>query len=129
MALEFNHAMIYVTELERSLAFYQGLGFELIETYPRAYARLRSPRGTTSIALHVLDPGMQMDAAREGMRLYFEVEGLEGFCDKLAGRGVVFEKMPADMPWGWRHAYLRDPDGHEVSLYWAGEKRLRSTQM
>jgi hypothetical protein len=26
------------------------------------------------------------------------------------------------MPWGWRHAYLNDPDGHEISLYWAGEK-------
>ena len=27
--------------------------------------------------------------------------------------------MPKDMPWGWRHAYLNDPDGHEISLYWA----------
>jgi hypothetical protein len=29
------------------------------------------------------------------------------------------------MPWGWKHAYLDDPDGHEVSLYWAGAKRLK----
>jgi hypothetical protein len=31
------------------------------------------------------------------------------------------------MPWGWTHAYLNDPDGHEVSLYWAGVKRLRKS--
>jgi hypothetical protein len=31
------------------------------------------------------------------------------------------------MPWGWRHAYLDDPDGHEVSLYWAGRKRFQKT--
>jgi len=29
------------------------------------------------------------------------------------------------MPWGWKHAYLDDPDGHEVSVYTAGAKRLR----
>jgi hypothetical protein len=29
------------------------------------------------------------------------------------------------MPWGWKHAYLDDPDGHELSLYWAGKKRLQ----
>jgi hypothetical protein len=26
---------------------------------------------------------------------------------------------------GWTHAYLNDPDGHEVSLYSAGQKRLK----
>jgi hypothetical protein len=31
------------------------------------------------------------------------------------------------MPWGWKHAYLDDPDGHEVSLYWAGAKRFKKT--
>ena len=29
------------------------------------------------------------------------------------------------MPWGWRHAYLNDPDGQEISLYWAGENRMK----
>ena len=33
------------------------------------------------------------------------------------------------MPWGWRHAYLNDPDGHEISLYWAGENRMKKTVM
>lgn len=27
----------------------------------------------------------------------------------------------------WRHAYLAEPDGHELSLYWAGDKRLKGT--
>ena len=33
------------------------------------------------------------------------------------------------MPWGWRHAYLNDPDGHEISLYWAGGNRMKKTMM
>jgi hypothetical protein len=31
------------------------------------------------------------------------------------------------MPWGWRLAYLNDPDGHEISIYWAGENRMKKT--
>ncbi|MBV9087858.1 MAG: hypothetical protein JO187_01255 [Acidobacteria bacterium] len=37
--------------------------------------------------------------------------------------------MPRMMPWGWRHAYLNDPDEHELSLYWAGENRMKRTVM
>jgi catechol 2,3-dioxygenase-like lactoylglutathione lyase family enzyme len=122
--------MIYVTELGRSLAFYRdALGFELIETYPGAYARLKSPSGTTSIALHVLDPGMELDTRRQGMRLYFEIEPLEAFCAGLRAKGVRLKQAPKKMPWGWTHAYLDDPDGHEISLYWAGANRFRPTTM
>jgi catechol 2,3-dioxygenase-like lactoylglutathione lyase family enzyme len=122
-ALAFNHAMIYVQQVDPALAFYTTLGFRLIAKFP-GYARLRAPRGDATIALHLLDRGMTSVAA-EGIRLYFEVNNLDAFCTRLAASGIAFKQMPTDMPWGWRHAYLDDPDGHEVSLYWAGAKRLR----
>ncbi len=122
-ALAFNHAMIYVNHVDPALAFYSALGFRLLAKFP-GYARLRAPRGDATIALHQLDKGMTSVAA-EGIRLYFEVENLDAFCARLAACGIAFKQMPADMPWGWRHAYLNDPNGHEVSLYWAGAKRLR----
>src|SRR5262245_2144278 len=129
-AIVFNHAMIYTTRLGRALAFYRdALGFRVVDEYPGAYARMRSPRGDTTIALHVLDRGQKMKAATEGLRLYFEVRDLDPFCRWLARKGVKFRQMPRDMPWGWRHAYLRDPDGHEISLYRAGRARLRKTVM
>jgi catechol 2,3-dioxygenase-like lactoylglutathione lyase family enzyme len=127
--LELNHAMIYVAQLDRALAFYRdALGLQLLETYPDAYARLKSPGGQTTIALHVLEEGMRLDRDTQGIRLYFEIDSLDAFCEELVGRGVTFEQPPADMPWGWRQAYLRDPDGHEISLYHAGEKRFRPTR-
>jgi catechol 2,3-dioxygenase-like lactoylglutathione lyase family enzyme len=122
-SVAFNHAMIYVHQVEPALAFYSALGFRLIAKFP-GYARLRAPRGNSTIALHQLDKGMTSVAA-EGIRLYFEVKNLDAFCARLAASGIAFKQMPTDMPWGWRHAYLNDPDGHEVSLYWAGAKRLR----
>jgi catechol 2,3-dioxygenase-like lactoylglutathione lyase family enzyme len=127
-ALEFNHAMIYTADYPRALRFYRDqLGFRVIEEYPGGYGRLQSPAGRTTIALHALEAGQRMDARAEGVRLYFETRQLDALCKRLAAAGVGFDRMPADMPWGWRHAYLRDPDGHELSLYWAGAKRFKET--
>ena len=32
------------------------------------------------------------------------------------------------MPCGLKHAYVDDLDGHKVSLYWAGAKRLEKSE-
>jgi catechol 2,3-dioxygenase-like lactoylglutathione lyase family enzyme len=130
--LTFNHAMIYVKEVPRALAFYRELlGFKLIEEFKHdgisLYARLHAPGGEGTIALHLAGPGTPM--ASEGVRLYFEVRDLDGFCRKLQTKGFYITQMPRVMPWGWRHAYLNDPDGHEISLYWAGEMRMQKTVM
>ena len=120
--IAFNHAMIYVQSVGPAMAFYSALGFRLIAQFP-GYARLRAPKGDSTIALHQIGGEITtVDAV--GVRLYFEVKNLDAVCERLIDAGIEFKKFPADMPWGWRHAYLNDPDGHEVSLYWAGKKRL-----
>jgi predicted enzyme related to lactoylglutathione lyase len=130
--LTFNHAMIYVKDVTRGMAFYRDLmGFKLIEDFRYegipVYARLRAPGGDGTIALHQAGPGVSI--ASEGVRLYFEVRELDDFCSKLQKKGFYITQMPRLMPWGWRHAYLNDPDGHEISLYWAGENRMAKTVM
>ena len=121
--LTFNHVMIYTRRLDRSLRFYRDLlGFRVISQGGDGYARLRSPTGSTSIALHV-DP--KLKRTKEGLRLYFEVKGLDALCRKMAKAGVRFTQQPREMEWGWRHAYLKDPDGHELSLYASHGRRLR----
>jgi catechol 2,3-dioxygenase-like lactoylglutathione lyase family enzyme len=74
----------------------------------------------------MLEPGKTIPEY-EGIRLYFEVKNLEAFCKSLEAKGVALDDQPKLMPWGWMHAYLRDPDGQELSLYWAGLKRFRPT--
>jgi predicted enzyme related to lactoylglutathione lyase len=130
--LTFNHAMIYVKDVARGMAFYRDLmGFKLIEDFryegTPVYARLRAPGGDGTIALHQAGPGASL--ASEGVRLYFEVRELDDFCRKLQKKGFYITQLPRMMPWGWRHAYLNDPDGHEISLYWAGENRMAKTVM
>ena len=130
--LSFNHAMVYVKDVQRALDFYRGLlGFKQVDEFryedKPVYARLRAPGGDGTIALHQAGPGASV--ASEGVRLYFEVLDLDGFCRKLQASGFYITQLPQMMPWGWRHAYLNDPDGHEISLYWAGENRMKKTVM
>jgi len=130
--LSFNHAMVYAKDVQRALGFYRDLlGFKLVDEFRHEgtpmYARLRAPGGDGTIALHLAGPGTSL--ASDGVRLYFEIRELDDFCRKLQAKGFYITQLPRMMPWGWRHAYLNDPDGHEISLYWAGENRMRKTVM
>jgi catechol 2,3-dioxygenase-like lactoylglutathione lyase family enzyme len=130
--LSFNHAMVYVKDVQRALDFYDHmLGFKMLDEFRHegkpVYARMRAPGGDGTIALHQAGPGASV--ASDGVRLYFEIRELDDFCRKLHAKGFYFTQMPQMMPWGWRHAYLNDPDGHEISVYWAGENRMKKTVM
>jgi catechol 2,3-dioxygenase-like lactoylglutathione lyase family enzyme len=130
--LSFNHAMVYVKDVQRALDFYRDLlGFKMVDEFRHegkpVYARLRAPGGDGTVALHMAGPGTSL--ASEGVRLYFEIRELDDFCRKLQAKHFYITQMPRMMPWGWRHAYLNDPDGHEISLYWAGENRMKKTVM
>jgi catechol 2,3-dioxygenase-like lactoylglutathione lyase family enzyme len=130
-ALDLNHAMIYSRDVSRALSFYRDLlGFTLLEEFRAGdrlvYARLKVSAGVSTIALHLLAPGETLSTG--GVRLYFEVRELDKFCKRLEAAGATFSKPPAMMPWGWKHAYLDDPDGHEISLYRAGSKRLKKVK-
>ena len=128
----FNHAMVYSRNVAAAVEFYASLlGLEVLEKVDwenrTVYARLKSPGGDGTIAIHGLPPGEELHTG--GVRLYFEVKNLERFCKRLEASGVKLSKPPKVMPWGWKHAYLDDPDGHEVSVYTAGAKRLRKQRV
>ena len=84
--LTFNHAIVYVKDVERGLSFYRALlGFKLVEDFryenKLVYARLRVPGGDGTIALHQAGPDDSVSS--DGVRLYFEVRELDEFCRKL----------------------------------------------
>src|SRR5579862_750938 len=106
--LSFNHAMVYSRDIEASLRFYgELLGLKLLERFEyhgrAVYARLKSPRGSTTIALHLLEPGQEFHPG--AIRLYFEVADLKRFCKRLEKAGGKLSKQPQNMAWGWTHAY------------------------
>ena len=119
--MRFNHATLHAADLERSTAFYNKLGLIQIVAAPPRYARFAFPDGDATLSIEVEpDPA----PAPAGITLYFECDDLDERVASLQASGVAFDLPPTDMFYLWREAWLRDPDGHAIRLYRAGENRL-----
>ncbi|RMI29455.1 VOC family protein [Nocardia stercoris] len=116
--MRLNQVTIGSTDLERSEGFYTLLGLRLI-VRDRHYLRFECPDGDSTFSVELVEAV----AANGQVTVYFETEALDHECRRLTAAGLVFDQEPTDMPWLWREARLRDPDGHPLCLFRAGENR------
>jgi catechol 2,3-dioxygenase-like lactoylglutathione lyase family enzyme len=117
--VDLNQVTIPSNDVARSVAFYQDLGLRLIvDSIPR-YARFECPDGEATFSVHHTDESI----TGPGIWIYFEIDDLENFIISLTEKGIHMETMPETKNWLWREARLKDPDGHQVILYHAGENR------
>jgi catechol 2,3-dioxygenase-like lactoylglutathione lyase family enzyme len=116
--MELNQVTLPSTDVARSVEFYRRMGFRLIVEDLPGYARFECAGGATfSVHLQAAPP------ADPGVVVYFECATLDVTVAELKRRGMRIEAEPCDQPWLWREAYLRDPDGNRICLYYAGENR------
>jgi predicted enzyme related to lactoylglutathione lyase len=128
----YSTPMLHVMEIERSLAFYERLGFETMDTdcgKPLGWARMHCEGGGLMFlrAEHVVDPAVQ------GIMLYMYCSDLRALHAELQRRGVAVPPVsyPEYMPSG--EMQLRDPDGYSVIVaHWgrneqeAWEQRIKA---
>ena len=117
-----HHLKLPVSDLERSLAWYQErLGYEVmipfVEEGELMGVSMRHPNGGPDLALR-RNPGMA--AAAVGFD-YFAI-GVPGHdaIDALAARFAEFGDAGGEVhrtPVGWVLLGIHDPDGHEVRFY------------
>jgi RimJ/RimL family protein N-acetyltransferase/catechol 2,3-dioxygenase-like lactoylglutathione lyase family enzyme len=117
-ALVFNQATVGARDLERSIAFYETFGFRLIVKAAH-YARFEIGGGQATFSLHA----GETEGAANGPHLYFECIDLDARVTELEAKGIAFDSQPVDQSWLWREAWLSDPAGNRLCLYWAGENR------
>ena len=117
--MRLNQVTVSARELGESIAFYRTLGLKLIVRNDH-YARFVCPDGGSTFSLH-LDPTMR--AVTETV-VYFEDDDLDRTVSRLKAKGLRFESDPVDQSWLWREAYLRDPAGNRICLFYAGQNRL-----
>ena len=117
--MDLNQVTMPVTDLSRSIAFYERLGLTLIVRAEDRYARFELPFGNATFSLHHA-PEVRTPT---GVVVYFECEDLDERVALLVESGIVFDTPPTDQPWLWREAYTRDPDGHVICLFRAGTHR------
>lgn len=112
-----------VADLEKSINFYQTLGFEFKKSTP----------GTSATAylnwfwielLHqekVITNEFKEDAgfSRKGAGCYMHinVENVDDFHEFVVSKGLKPAGKPQDFPWGHREFVLSDPDGYKLVFF------------
>jgi catechol-2,3-dioxygenase len=118
-----NHAVLYVSEVDRSVAFYEGvLGFRKVMGFPGA-AFMQAPGSSNDHDLGLFQvPGAgPSQAGRQTVGLYhlaWEVDTL-GALDEIAQRLTAENALVGATDHGTTKAlYGRDPDGIEFEVCW-----------
>jgi glyoxylase I family protein len=137
------HVNINVTNLDRSRAFYERLGFEVLEEFREAgnrdldeglgltrsdtrayFLRIGSDRRSTLIDLvEWREPALEGSAPPMNhagpVRIALRVKDLDGMYESLRAAGVEFLSAPralTDLPLKPRFVCLKDPDGVLLEL-------------
>ena len=106
-----SHLYATVSDLGRARAFWtEVLGLELLVDGDE-YLRVGGEGGFS----------MGIERAKEGdapeLEAVVRVADVVATYERLQAQGIECFGPPEDMPWGARHIWLRDPDGHLISIY------------
>lgn len=117
--MNLNQITISVSNIEKSIEFYEKIGLQLIVKAPH-YARFVCPDGQSTFSLHIATEPI----CNTHTSIYFEENNLDDKVRELQAKGIKFDELPIDKPWLWRESRLRDPDNNLSVLYFGGENRL-----
>ena len=122
--MNLNQVTIPSLNIERAIAFYKKLGLRLIVKALPHYARFECPDGESTFSIHLVKKLPE----GEGTIAYFEVNDVDQKVKELQdlslhGDQTVFDLLPTDQSWLWREARLKDLDGNQIILYFAGDNR------
>ncbi len=118
-----NHAVLYVGDVDRSVAFYTNtLGFEIAHAFPGA-AFLRAKDSANDHDLGLFAIGAQTPGPQQGRRGLYHLAWQVDTIDDLAGiRGLLQTagSLVGESDHGTsKSLYAQDPDGIEFEVMWA----------
>ena len=117
--MNLNQVTIPSLNLSVAVHFYQKLGLRLIvDALPR-YARFELPEGEATFSIHLVEELPK----GQGTVVYFETADVEAKVKELTALGIDFDLAPTDQSWLWKEARLKDPDGNELIIFYAGKNR------
>jgi catechol-2,3-dioxygenase len=118
-----NHAVLFVSDLDRALRFYQDLlGMEVVAREPRANAAfLRLPRSGNHHDLGLFGVGAGAPPRRGGIGLYHLAWQFDTIDELAAARDALLaaRAYTGESSHGaTKSVYAADPDGNELELMW-----------
>jgi catechol 2,3-dioxygenase-like lactoylglutathione lyase family enzyme len=120
----YSTPMFRVRDVDRSILFYEQLGFWLVDSEgsPPGWARLHCTDGAIML-LADLPFDVVVAASRQMFSLVMYVSDLPALCEQLREKGMTVPDIayPAYMPSG--QIGLTDPDGYAVTICHGGSEQ------
>lgn len=114
--VELRYAILFVSDLERSIRFYRDLLGLPVESEDRDQAEFQTGRLILTLhQAHVDAPHHTRPSQVGGLRLGFHVEDFDGICDRLREAGTLCLSPPEERM-GVRMALFEDPDGYHLTI-------------
>jgi lactoylglutathione lyase len=116
------YAILFVSDLERSIAFYRdvlGLPFRFAN---ESYAEFGTEGAKFSLYARSHLPELIGREAPPGEapwpqgEIAFFVDDVDREHERLSGEGVPILTPPTDRPWGERTLHIADPDGNVIEV-------------
>src|SRR5688572_20631190 len=106
-----------VDDLERSIVYYEKLGFTFGEPWDGFYAIGHRD----GVEVHLKEAPKNQDERRhrldnEHLDAAAGVDGIEDFFRQCVSNGVTIMKPLTPTPWGTKDFYVQDPDGNIISF-------------
>ena len=122
-AVRLNHAVLFVSDLDRSLEFYQqAYGKQVLAREPRAQAPfLRLPRSGNHHDLGLFGVGAQPPRPRGALGLYHLAWQVDTIDELVAARSILLRlgALGGESSHGaTKSLYAQDPDGNEFEVMW-----------
>lgn len=119
-----NAIGIVVTDMARSIRFYQVVGLDVPDTPDEGHVDTSMPNGvrlmldTEDTVLSFRPDWTRATGNQVGLALECESPAeVDEIYARVTAAGFHGEKEPWDAFWGQRYAQLQDPDGVPVDLY------------
>jgi lactoylglutathione lyase len=121
LVAEFVHTCYRITDRDRSVAFYEALGFEKRRELPIRDEAVNIFMGLPGDGDRLeLTYNFGVDSYELGTaygHIALSVDDLDGTLEQLAGQGIEPERPPyAVREGGSRLCFVRDPDGYRVEI-------------
>ena len=119
--MELIHTCYRIGDVDRSVAFYEALGFEEMGRMPIRDEAINVFMGLPGDGARLeLTHNFGVDSYELGTgynHIAVAVENLDGTLERLAAKGIEPEKPPYTVrEGGSRLCFVRDPDGYRIEL-------------
>jgi len=117
------HTCYRITDIDRSVAFYEALGFEEVGRFPirdeaiNVFMNIPGDGDSPRLELTYNHGVDSYDLGTAYGHIAITAEDLDATLQRLAGQGIEPEKPPYSVrEGGSRLCFVRDPDGYRVEL-------------